>query len=68
LICKKTPATAPYTEVKPDDTFRQEVFGDDHHYIKRPDDGSTKLGECPKTKMNQFTETIKKTLNNLLFL
>jgi len=43
IICKKSPAT-PYTEVKPDPQFRQQVFETDQQpYIKRPDDGSTKL-------------------------
>uniref|UniRef100_A0A182U6P1 Resistance to inhibitors of cholinesterase protein 3 N-terminal domain-containing protein n=1 Tax=Anopheles melas TaxID=34690 RepID=A0A182U6P1_9DIPT len=41
LIFKKTPAT-PYTEVKPDPVFRNEVFTTEQ-YIKRPDDGTTKL-------------------------
>ncbi|XP_061503077.1 uncharacterized protein LOC1274740 isoform X9 [Anopheles gambiae] len=41
LIFKKTPAT-PYTEVKPDPVFRNELFTTEQ-YIKRPDDGTTKL-------------------------
>ncbi|XP_061503075.1 serine-rich adhesin for platelets isoform X7 [Anopheles gambiae] len=43
LIFKKTPAT-PYTEVKPDPVFRNELFTTEQ-YIKRPDDGTTKLDE-----------------------
>uniref|UniRef100_A0A182K334 Resistance to inhibitors of cholinesterase protein 3 N-terminal domain-containing protein n=1 Tax=Anopheles christyi TaxID=43041 RepID=A0A182K334_9DIPT len=43
LIFKKTPAT-PYTEVKPDPVFRNEVFTTEQ-YIKRPDDGTTKLDQ-----------------------
>lgn len=43
LIFKKTPAT-PYPEIKPDTTFRNEVFtAPDQPYIKRPDSGTTKL-------------------------
>ncbi|XP_035791768.1 mucin-17-like isoform X3 [Anopheles albimanus] len=42
LIFKKTPAT-PYAEVKPDPAFRNEVFTTTEPYIKRPDDGTTKL-------------------------
>lgn len=42
LIFKKSPAT-PYTEVKPDPAFRSEVFTTDQAYIKRPEDGTTKL-------------------------
>lgn len=45
LIFKKTPAT-PYPEIKPDTTFRNEVFtAPDQPYIKRPDSGTTKLVE-----------------------
>ncbi|ETN58123.1 hypothetical protein AND_010285 [Anopheles darlingi] len=44
LIFKKTPAT-PYAEVKPDPAFRNEVFTTTEPYIKRPDDGTTKLGQ-----------------------
>ncbi|XP_062543735.1 titin-like isoform X3 [Armigeres subalbatus] len=45
LIFKKTPAT-PYPEIKPDTTFRNEVFtAPDQPYIKRPDSGTTKLGQ-----------------------
>uniref|UniRef100_A0AAG5D9Z5 Resistance to inhibitors of cholinesterase protein 3 N-terminal domain-containing protein n=1 Tax=Anopheles atroparvus TaxID=41427 RepID=A0AAG5D9Z5_ANOAO len=43
LIFKKSPAT-PYAEVKPDPAFRNEVFTTEP-YIKRPDDGTTKLGQ-----------------------
>ncbi|XP_050076105.1 mucin-17-like [Anopheles maculipalpis] len=43
LIFKKTPAT-PYAEVKPDPAFRNEVFTTEQ-YIKRPDDGTTKLDQ-----------------------
>ncbi|XP_021698745.1 uncharacterized protein LOC5564765 isoform X7 [Aedes aegypti] len=43
LIFKKTPAT-PYPEIKPDTTFRNEVFtAPDQPYMKRPDSGTTKL-------------------------
>ncbi|XP_052872861.1 mucin-5AC [Anopheles cruzii] len=41
LIFKKSPAT-PYAEIKPDPAFRNEVFTTEQ-YIKRPDDGTTKL-------------------------
>ncbi|XP_055631411.1 titin-like isoform X4 [Toxorhynchites rutilus septentrionalis] len=44
LIFKKTP-TAPYPEIKPDPAFRDEVFTAEPQYIKRPDSGTTKLGE-----------------------
>ncbi|XP_021698742.1 uncharacterized protein LOC5564765 isoform X4 [Aedes aegypti] len=45
LIFKKTPAT-PYPEIKPDTTFRNEVFtAPDQPYMKRPDSGTTKLVE-----------------------
>ncbi|XP_021698732.1 titin isoform X1 [Aedes aegypti] len=45
LIFKKTPAT-PYPEIKPDTTFRNEVFtAPDQPYMKRPDSGTTKLGQ-----------------------
>ncbi|XP_040153537.1 uncharacterized protein LOC120894783 isoform X3 [Anopheles arabiensis] len=47
LIFKKTPAT-PYTEVKPDPVFRNEVFTTEQ-YIKRPDDGTTKLDQSHAT-------------------
>uniref|UniRef100_A0A182NZQ6 Uncharacterized protein n=1 Tax=Anopheles epiroticus TaxID=199890 RepID=A0A182NZQ6_9DIPT len=47
LIFKKTPAT-PYTEVKPDPAFRNEVFTTEQ-YIKRPDDGTTKLDQSHAT-------------------
>lgn len=49
IVCKKSPVT-PYTEVKPDPKFRQQVFDqeNDDQIIKRPDDGSTKLGEILK--------------------
>ncbi|XP_058066023.1 cell surface glycoprotein 1 [Anopheles bellator] len=43
LIFKKSPAT-PYAEIKPDPAFRNEVFTTTEQYIKRPDDGTTKLG------------------------
>ncbi|XP_058836543.1 uncharacterized protein LOC131693064 isoform X9 [Topomyia yanbarensis] len=41
LVFKKTP-TAPYPEIKPDPTFRNEVFATEQ-YIKRPESGNTKL-------------------------
>uniref|UniRef100_A0A1Q3FNB2 Resistance to inhibitors of cholinesterase protein 3 N-terminal domain-containing protein n=1 Tax=Culex tarsalis TaxID=7177 RepID=A0A1Q3FNB2_CULTA len=42
LLFKKNPAT-PYPEIKPDTTFREEVFTQDQ-YIKRPvESGKTKL-------------------------
>ncbi|XP_065075563.1 uncharacterized protein LOC135699279 isoform X3 [Ochlerotatus camptorhynchus] len=44
LIFKKTPVT-PYPEIKPDTTFRNEVFTTPDPYIKRPDIGTTKLGQ-----------------------
>ncbi|XP_061503070.1 uncharacterized protein LOC1274740 isoform X3 [Anopheles gambiae] len=47
LIFKKTPAT-PYTEVKPDPVFRNELFTTEQ-YIKRPDDGTTKLDQSHAT-------------------
>ncbi|XP_049295756.1 protein P200 isoform X2 [Anopheles funestus] len=47
LIFKKTPAT-PYAEVKPDPAFRNEVFTTEQ-YIKRPDDGTTKLDQSHVT-------------------
>uniref|UniRef100_A0A182Q1C2 Resistance to inhibitors of cholinesterase protein 3 N-terminal domain-containing protein n=1 Tax=Anopheles farauti TaxID=69004 RepID=A0A182Q1C2_9DIPT len=47
LIFKKTPAT-PYAEVKPDPAFRNEVFTTEQ-YIKRPDDGTTKLDQSHAT-------------------
>uniref|UniRef100_A0A182SM46 Resistance to inhibitors of cholinesterase protein 3 N-terminal domain-containing protein n=1 Tax=Anopheles maculatus TaxID=74869 RepID=A0A182SM46_9DIPT len=47
LIFKKTPAT-PYAEVKPDPAFRNEVFTTEQ-YIKRPDDGTTKLDQSQVT-------------------
>ncbi|XP_058836537.1 uncharacterized protein LOC131693064 isoform X3 [Topomyia yanbarensis] len=43
LVFKKTP-TAPYPEIKPDPTFRNEVFATEQ-YIKRPESGNTKLGQ-----------------------
>uniref|UniRef100_A0A336LPL4 CSON010168 protein n=1 Tax=Culicoides sonorensis TaxID=179676 RepID=A0A336LPL4_CULSO len=45
LVCKKSP-TAPYEPVKADPRFRQKVFSSDENepLIKRPDDGTTKLG------------------------
>ncbi|XP_058466415.1 uncharacterized protein LOC131439437 [Malaya genurostris] len=42
LVFKKTPPT-PYPEIKPDSTFRNEVFTEP--YIKRPESGNTKLGQ-----------------------
>uniref|UniRef100_A0A182MLU8 Resistance to inhibitors of cholinesterase protein 3 N-terminal domain-containing protein n=1 Tax=Anopheles culicifacies TaxID=139723 RepID=A0A182MLU8_9DIPT len=47
LIFKKSPAT-PYAEVKPDPAFRNEVFTTEQ-YIKRPDDGTTKLEQSHVT-------------------
>ncbi|XP_052894602.1 mucin-17 [Anopheles moucheti] len=47
LIFKKSPAT-PYAEVKPDPAFRNEVFTTEQ-YIKRPDDGTTKLDQSHVT-------------------
>uniref|UniRef100_A0A182NLX1 Resistance to inhibitors of cholinesterase protein 3 N-terminal domain-containing protein n=1 Tax=Anopheles dirus TaxID=7168 RepID=A0A182NLX1_9DIPT len=47
LIFKKSPAT-PYAEVKPDPAFRNEVFTTEQ-YIKRPDDGTTKLDQSHTT-------------------
>ncbi|XP_053686709.1 uncharacterized protein LOC128736256 [Sabethes cyaneus] len=44
LVFKKTPA-APYPEIKPDPAFRNEVFSTNQSYIKRPDTGTTKLGQ-----------------------
>uniref|UniRef100_U5EU34 Putative receptor associated protein ric-3 n=1 Tax=Corethrella appendiculata TaxID=1370023 RepID=U5EU34_9DIPT len=44
LVFKKTQNNSPYDDIKSDPMFRNEVFNQDTPYIKRPDDGTTKLG------------------------
>lgn len=57
LIFKKTPAT-PYPEIKPDTTFRNEVFtAPDQPYIKRPDSGTTKLVEETQEAVQHSTSS-----------
>lgn len=66
LIFKKTPAT-PYPEIKPDTTFRNEVFtAPDQQYIKRPDSGTTKLGLISAADEQLLKiDSIKKSARNL---
>lgn len=66
LIFKKTPAT-PYPEIKPDTTFRNEVFtAPDQPYIKRPDSGTTKLGLISAADEQLLKiDSIKKSAKNL---
>lgn len=66
LIFKKTPAT-PYPEIKPDTTFRNEVFtAPDQPYIKRPDSGTTKLGLISAADEQLLKiDSIKKSARNL---
>lgn len=66
LIFKKSPAT-PYTEVKPDPAFRSEVFTTDQAYIKRPEDGTTKLGliTAADEQLLKIDNIKKQTMNNL---
>lgn len=65
LIFKKTPAT-PYPEIKPDTTFRNEVFTTPDPYIKRPDIGTTKLGLISAADEQLMKiDSIKKSANNL---
>uniref|UniRef100_A0AAG5D9Q5 Resistance to inhibitors of cholinesterase protein 3 N-terminal domain-containing protein n=1 Tax=Anopheles atroparvus TaxID=41427 RepID=A0AAG5D9Q5_ANOAO len=65
LIFKKSPAT-PYAEVKPDPAFRNEVFTTEP-YIKRPDDGTTKLGliTAADEQLLKIDNIKKQTVNNL---
>lgn len=71
LIFKKTPAT-PYPEIKPDTTFRNEVFTaapdlQQQQYIKRPESGrTTKLGLISAADEQLLKiDSIKKSANNL---